>query len=74
MDKITKTEAAWREHLAQKNAEPLAYAVTRQAATERPFTGRYEGHWAPGIYRCICCDAGTVNTATNNSKVIDFVI
>lgn len=57
MDKITKTEAAWREHLAAKNAEPMAYAVTRQAATERPFTGRYEDHWAPGIYRCICCDA-----------------
>ena len=41
MDKITKTEEAWREHLLAKNAEPLAYAVTRQAATERPFTGRY---------------------------------
>ena len=32
MDKITKTEQEWREHLAARNAEPLAYAVTRQAA------------------------------------------
>ena len=57
MDKIEKTEAQWRELLAAKNAEAPAFAVTRQAATERPFTGRYEDHWAPGIYRCICCDA-----------------
>ena len=64
MDKITKTEAEWREVLAQKNAEPLAYAVTRQAATERPFTGRYEDHWAPGIYRCICCDAELFRSET----------
>ena len=57
MSKIFKTEQAWRELLASKNAEPMAYAVTRQAATERPFTGKYEGHWSSGIYRCICCDA-----------------
>ena len=57
MTNIQKTEQEWRELLAAKGAEPVAYAVTRQAATERPFTGKYEGHWAPGIYRCICCDA-----------------
>ena len=28
---------------------------TRQAATERPFTGKYEGHWQTGRYQCICC-------------------
>ena len=52
-----KTEQEWRDLLQAKGAEPLAYAVTRQAATERPFTGKYESHWTPGIYRCICCDA-----------------
>lgn len=57
MDKIEKTDAEWRQVLAAKGAEPVAFAVTRQAATERPFTGRYEDHWAPGIYRCICCGA-----------------
>ncbi len=53
--KIQKTEAEWKALLAQKGAEPLAYAVTRQAATERPFTGKYEGHWQTGRYQCICC-------------------
>ena len=57
MTKIQKTDDEWRALLAAKDAEPVAYAVTRQAATERPFTGKYEGHWAKGIYRCICCDA-----------------
>jgi peptide-methionine (R)-S-oxide reductase len=54
---IIKTEQEWRELLQAKGAEPVAYAVTRQAATERPFTGKYEAHWEAGIYRCICCDA-----------------
>jgi len=61
---IHKSPEQWRELLAAKAAEPLAYAVTRQAATERPFTGRYEAHWAAGRYHCICCgqplfDSGT---------------
>ncbi len=64
MDKIHKTDAQWRELLAAKNAEPAAFAVTRQAATERPFTGRYEGHWASGTYRCICCDAELFQSGT----------
>ena len=54
---IQKTEQEWRALLAAKNAEPVAYEVTRKAATERPFTGKYETHWEPGQYKCICCDA-----------------
>jgi peptide-methionine (R)-S-oxide reductase len=50
-----KTEQEWRALLAVKNAEPVAYEVTRKAATERPFTGKYEDHWAAGTYHCICC-------------------
>ena len=50
-----KTDAQWRELLARKDAEPMAWQVTRRAATERPFTGRYDQHWQAGIYRCICC-------------------
>ena len=53
--KIQKTEAEWKQHLADKGAEPLAFAVTRQASTERPFSGKYEAHWEPGRYQCICC-------------------
>ncbi|MDR2156070.1 MAG: peptide-methionine (R)-S-oxide reductase MsrB [Burkholderiaceae bacterium] len=54
---IQKTDAQWRELLTQKGAEPTAWQVTRHAATERPFTGKYDQHWAGGIYRCICCGA-----------------
>jgi peptide-methionine (R)-S-oxide reductase len=48
--KIKKTEAEWRAQLA-----PMDYQVTRQAATERAFTGRYWDHFADGQYRCVCC-------------------
>ena len=61
---IKKTDAEWREILAAKGAERGAFEVTRQAHTERPFTGKYEEIWADGSYHCICCgnklfDAGT---------------
>ena len=50
MAKITKTEAEWREQLT-----PIQYAVTREKATERPFTGEYDKVTTPGIYKCIGC-------------------
>ncbi len=53
---IEKTAAEWKAQLAaDPEAEPLAYAVTRKAATERAFTGRYESCKTAGIYHCICC-------------------
>jgi peptide-methionine (R)-S-oxide reductase len=54
---IKKTDAEWKTLLSQKGAERGAFEVTRQAATERPFTGKYEGHWEKGSYACICCGA-----------------
>ena len=54
---ITKTDAQWQALLAEKAAEPGAFAVTRRAATERPFSGKYEAHWADGSYHCVCCAA-----------------
>ena len=54
---IARTDAEWKALLAEKSAEPLAFEVTRRAATERPFTGKYENHWASGQYNCICCGA-----------------
>ena len=53
--KIEKTDAEWKALLAQKGAEPHAFEVTRHAATERPYTGKYETVWADGSYHCICC-------------------
>lgn len=55
---IEKTAAEWRELLQAKGpeqVEPQAYLVTRHAATERPFTGKYNRVWADGSYHCICC-------------------
>ncbi len=48
--KVKKTDEAWRAQLA-----PMDYEVTRHAATERAFTGRYWDHFEPGTYQCVCC-------------------
>ncbi len=48
--KIEKTDAEWREQLT-----PEQYHVTRQAGTERPFTGKYDDFFEAGVYRCVCC-------------------
>ncbi len=61
---IQKTEAQWQAELAAKQTEPAAYQVTRHAATERPFTGKYEQHWADGSYHCVCCGAKLFDSDT----------
>ncbi len=53
--KIEKSDAQWRAALIEKDAEPMAYAVTRQEATERAFTGKYADSKGVGVYHCICC-------------------
>jgi peptide-methionine (R)-S-oxide reductase len=40
----------WKEVLT-----PEQFAVCRQKATERPFTGEYTYCKDPGVYRCVCC-------------------
>jgi len=49
-EKVKKTDAEWREQL-----RPMEYEVTRNAATEPAFTGRYWDHHEPEIYSCVCC-------------------
>ena len=49
--RIEKTEQEWREQLT-----PDQYAVLRQKATERPFTGEYVATKDDGTYRCAACD------------------
>jgi peptide-methionine (R)-S-oxide reductase len=48
---MKKTDQEYQEELSE-----IAYRVTRQAATERPFTGEYWDHWQKGQYNCICCN------------------
>jgi len=47
---VRQSDEDWRDQL-----DPLSYQVTRHAATERPFTGRYWDHFESGSYRCIGC-------------------
>ena len=61
---VQKTDAQWKAVLAEKGAESVAFEVTRHAATERPFTGKYESQWADGSYHCICCDAKLFDSDT----------
>lgn len=49
-DRVEKTDEEWRAQLT-----PEQYAVTRQHATERPFSGEYDGCKDPGTYICVCC-------------------
>ena len=62
--KTQKTDDQWKALLAEKGAEPVAYQVTRHASTERPFTGKYESHWADGSYHCMCCNAKLFDSGT----------
>lgn len=51
MVKVAKTDDEWRGTLT--DAE---YEITRNAGTERAFTGVYWDTKTPGIYNCKCCD------------------
>jgi peptide-methionine (R)-S-oxide reductase len=62
--KIQKSDLEWKALLEQKGAEAVAFEVTRHAATERPYTGRYEQHWKDGKYHCICCGALLFDSST----------
>ncbi|WIG49216.1 MULTISPECIES: peptide-methionine (R)-S-oxide reductase MsrB [unclassified Afipia] len=47
---IQKSESEWRKELT-----PMQYAVLREKATERPFTGEYDHSFDPGTYVCAGC-------------------
>jgi peptide-methionine (R)-S-oxide reductase len=54
-----KTDQQYKNSLSD-----IQYRVTREAATERPFSGEFWDHWATGQYRCICCDTPLFQSST----------
>jgi peptide-methionine (R)-S-oxide reductase len=47
---VRKSDAEWRSQL-----DRMQYEVTRHAATERAFTGKYHDHFQDGKYLCVGC-------------------
>jgi peptide-methionine (R)-S-oxide reductase len=57
--RIDKTDEEWRAEL-----DADRYAVLRQAATERPWSGEYVHEKADGTYRCAACGNELFDAAT----------
>ena len=54
-----KTEQEYKDALSD-----IQYRVTREAATERPFSGEYWDHWGDGRYSCVCCGTPLFQSST----------
>ena len=50
--KVIKSDSEWKLMLTDEQ-----YRVTRQAGTERAFTGEYTDVFEKGTYYCVCCGA-----------------
>ncbi|GAA3734409.1 peptide-methionine (R)-S-oxide reductase MsrB [Leifsonia bigeumensis] len=50
--KVNKSDEEWRQELSADE-----FAVLRQAATERPWTGQLLDEKREGVYRCKACGA-----------------
>jgi peptide methionine sulfoxide reductase msrA/msrB len=59
MNKISKTDAEWRELLTDDE-----YRVLREKGTERPFSGEFDKHTKDGIYVCGACGAELFESET----------
>lgn len=52
VDRISKSDAEWRQQLT-----PEQFHVTRQHGTERAFTSPLNTEKRPGMFSCVCCGA-----------------
>ena len=59
MAKVVKSSDEWRQLLSSEEFE-----ITRNAATEPPFSGLYCDTKTPGVYNCKCCDEPLFDSAT----------
>ena len=59
MAKVTKSDDEWRQSLTAEE-----YAIMREAATERAFTGKYWDTKTPGVYRCRACGTELFDSET----------
>jgi peptide-methionine (R)-S-oxide reductase len=57
--KIVKSNAEWKKILSAES-----YNVTREAGTERAYTGKYWENHDKGIYSCICCGLNLFSSDT----------
>lgn len=58
-NKIIKTDAEWRAQLSDTE-----FAVLRESATERPWTGALLDEKRPGTFRCRACGAELFGSGT----------
>ncbi len=49
-NKMDKSDSSWKAQLTEEQ-----YRVTREAGTEKAFSGKYYDHKEKGFYNCICC-------------------
>ena len=58
-NKIIKTDAEWRAQL-----NDFEFAVLREAATERPWTGALLDEKRPGVFKCRACGTALFGSGT----------
>jgi peptide-methionine (R)-S-oxide reductase len=59
MEKVDKPDAEWRKEL-----DPNRYAVLREGATERPFSGALYQNHDSGTYNCGACKTPLFSSET----------